>query len=92
VLFSYSPLVRVIFFAAAAIQVWALIDACIRPSAAYLAAGKLTKPAWVAILAVALVACQLVGYLGIFGLATIVATIVYFVDVRPAVRGLTGRR
>jgi hypothetical protein len=90
--FSSSLLVRVIFIAAAAIQVWALIDACLRPPAAYLAAGKLTKGAWVAILAVALVACQLAGYFGIIGLATIVATIVYFVDVRPAVRALTGRR
>ena len=72
---------------ALALKLWALVDACVRPGAAYAAAGKLTKPAWIAILAVAVV---LTGsdFLGILGLVSVVAAIVYLVDVRPAVRAL----
>ena len=72
------------------VQVYALVDAAVRPAAAYLAAGKLTKPAWVAILAVSLAVGQLLSLISTLGLVAIVATIVYFVDVRPALRRLTG--
>ena len=70
-----------------ALKLWALVDACIRPKAAYEAAGKLTKIAWIAILAAAV----LLGggdVLGLFGLIGTVAAIVYLVDVRPAVRSM----
>jgi len=68
--------------------VWALIDALTRPAAAFIAAGKQTKPIWLAILGVALllVLVGLGGVLGIFGFIVAVAAIVYLVDVRPAVR------
>lgn len=68
--------------------VWALIDALTRPAAAFEAAGKQTKPIWLAILGVALllVVGGLAGVLGLFGAIVAVAAIVYLVDVRPAVR------
>ena len=69
---------------------WALIDAVTRPSAAFVAAGKQTKPIWLGILGVA-AALTLTGnapVLGLFGIVVAVATIVYLVDVRPAVREL----
>lgn len=72
------------------IQVYALVDAAVRPAPAYAAAGKLTKQAWVAILAVSLVVGQLLSLVSMLGLAAVVATIVYFVDVRPALRRLGG--
>jgi hypothetical protein len=81
----------VILFVALVIQVYALVDAATCPASAYLAAGKLTKNAWVTILAVALVVVLMAGWLGSLGLAAIVATIVYFVDVRPALRRARGR-
>lgn len=88
------PVISVIYLIWLAIsiaQVVALVDAAIRPAQAYVAAGKLTKPAWLAILGLALVAVQFLGAgLGIFGLAAAVATIVYFVDVRPALRAVGG--
>lgn len=69
------------------LSVWACADAAVRPAAAYVAAGKLTKPAWVAITGVCVALCLLgVGLLGFLGFAIAVATIVYLVDVRPAVR------
>ena len=70
-----------------AVKVWALVDACVRPSAAYVAADKLTKPAWVAILAVAVVLTGF-NFAGLLGLIAVVAAVVYLVDVRPAVRGM----
>ena len=90
-LFSFAPLMLAVYLAALAFQVYALVDAAVRPAGAYLAAGKLTKAAWVAILAVALVIAQLQGVLGTLGLVAVVATIVYYVDVRPALRRVAGR-
>ncbi|HEY8729190.1 MAG TPA: DUF2516 family protein [Acidothermaceae bacterium] len=81
----------VVLLAALVIQIYALVDAATCPASAYIAAGKLTKNAWVTILAVALVVVLMAGWFGTFGLAAIVATIVYFVDVRPALRRARGR-
>jgi len=67
---------------------WGLIDAATRPAAAFVAAGKLTKPIWLGILGASL-ALTLLGFgsiFGIFGIIVAVASIVYLVDVRPAVR------
>jgi len=69
------------------LKLWALVDAVTRPGPAFPAAGKLTKPVWIAILA----AAALLGgadFFGLFGLLGTVAAIVYLVDVRPAVREL----
>ena len=76
--------------AALVVEVWAFVDAIRRPAPAFPAAGKLTKPAWLAITAIALAVGLLFGPLGILGLAGIVASIVYLVDVRPAVRQIQG--
>lgn len=81
--------VVVVNLAILALAVWALVDALTRPAAAFPAAGKLSKPIWLAILAVAvLVAFAGGGIFGLPGLAVAVAAIVYLVDVRPAVRAL----
>jgi hypothetical protein len=70
----------------AALKLWALIDACVRPAPAYVLNGKLTKPAWVAILLLA-VLLSLTGVLNILGLLGVIAAAVYLADVRPALRG-----
>ena len=72
------------------VQLYALVDAALAPAAAYVAAGKLTKQAWLAILAVAVVVVLLSGWFGPLGLAAIIATIVYFVDVQA--RAAAGSR
>lgn len=64
------------------IKVWALIDAAIRPSQAFVSEGKQTKGLWVAILAVAVLATY-IGFLSIIGL---IAALIYLLDVRPAVK------
>jgi hypothetical protein len=74
------------------IQAWAFVDALTRRPEMFVAADKLTKPAWLIILGVALAAHLLiwspVSFLNLIGA---VAAIVYVVDVRPALRSLTGR-
>lgn len=74
-----------------ALKVWALVDACTRWAPAFPAAGKLTKVAWIVILA----ASAVLGGLSVFGLLGLVGTVaavVYLVDVRPAVRELGSGR
>jgi hypothetical protein len=69
-----------------------LIDASLRRADAYRAAGKMTKPGWLIILTLALVADLLVG--GITSFLTIigvVVAIVYWVDVRPALKQVSGK-
>jgi len=78
---------RLVWLAVLGVQVYALVDAAVRPAAAYVAADRWTKPAWVTILAV-LVIGQAVSFFSFFGLAALIATIVYFVDVRPALQRL----
>lgn len=66
---------------------WSFSDALVRPAAAFPAAGKLTKPAWLAITGISVLLCLVgVGLLGLFGAAVAVAVLVYLVDVRPAVK------
>ncbi len=72
------------------VRAFALVDALMRPTEAYVAAGKLTKVAWCAILGIGLgVGLLNVGsFVGLFNIAALIAAIVYLVDVRPAVREL----
>lgn len=89
-----SLLLLALSFGAFALGVFTFIDALTRPNAAFLAAGKLTKPIWLAITGVsALVLCPYVfGLLTFFGIPGLVAALVYLVDVRPAIRGMSGGR
>ena len=82
------------YWAGIALGVVAFIDAATRRSDAFLAVGRLSKPAWLGILGGGTLA-QVVypvlsaGLLGILGLAGIVAAIVYLVDVRTKVIEIT---
>ena len=86
---SFLMIVSLVLFAA---QAWAFIDAVSRPGQAFVAADKMTKQAWLIILGVALAAHMLLwNPISILNLAGAVAAIVYLVDARPAMRGLTRR-
>ena len=79
----------VLYYGTLALTVWAFVDALVRPAPGYVAAGKLTKPAWLGITGVAAAVIFLTkSPMGLLGLPAVVAAIVYLVDVRPAVRGL----
>jgi hypothetical protein len=74
------------------LQAWAFIDAVSHRPEAFTAADKLTKPAWLIILGIALGATILLwGSVIILTLVGAVAAIVYLVDVRPALRSLRRR-
>ena len=77
-----------LYWSVLALAAWALVDALIRPATGFVAAGKLTKPGWVAITALAALLLYWQGPLSFLGLPAVIAAIVYLVDVRPAVRGL----
>jgi len=78
----------VVYYGTLAFAVWAFVDALIRPAAAFVAAGKLSKPGWMAITGIATLILLWQGPLSFLGLPAVVAAVVYLVDVRPAVRGL----
>jgi hypothetical protein len=83
-------LIKTLSYGTLIIAIWALIDAAIRPTSAYVAAGKLTKPAWLAMTGASVAFAIIFGFLSVFQLAGLVASIVYLVDVRPAVRERQG--
>jgi hypothetical protein len=82
-------LYAVLHWAVVALALWALVDALMRPAPHYVAAGKLTKPAWAGITALAMVIAYFTQPLaGFFWVPAVVASAVYLVDVRPALKGL----
>jgi hypothetical protein len=81
----------IVFFAVLAVEIFAFGSALTYSSRAYDAAGKLTKPAWLIILGLT-VALNFIPVGGvILMLAGIIASLVYLLDVRPALANLTPR-
>lgn len=88
-LYNWTDLI--LYYGLIALRVWSLIDCATRKAAAFPAADKLTKPAWLLIIVVA-------GLLGTFAspplwpisLISAVISAVYLADVRPAVREISG--
>ncbi len=82
-------------------EIWAFADAVFRPTAAFPAASKQTKPLWLIITGVAAaIGLYSVVYLGqdgpqiaisILPVAAFIAAAVYLTDVRPKVREIGGR-
>jgi hypothetical protein len=78
------------------VEIFALVNSLLWSSEHYRVAGKLSKPAWVIILALA-VAFQVLGLslgaggFGILSLGFLIAALVYLLDVRPALAGLRQR-
>ena len=87
-----STVMQLAFLALMAVKIWAFIDALTRPAAAYVAADKLTKPAWTLILGL-VVATSLLWQspLGLFSMVGTVAAFVYILDVKPALASVTRR-
>jgi|SRR5690242_20243871 uncharacterized protein DUF2516 len=87
-------IVLAVILIALAVKAFAFVNALLWPADSYTAAGKLTKPGWLAILGVGLVAQVLLinaSPLNPIHLIGSIAAIVFLVDVRPAVSELTRR-
>ncbi len=79
--------------AAAGFEAWALLDALRYPAQAYPAAGKRTRTFWLTVLGVCLVVGIITMRAVIFsmGWIAVVGAALYAIDVRPALRQVTGR-
>ena len=74
------------------LEAWAFIDAISHRQEEFHAADKQNKTMWLVILGVALAAHMLIWHpINILNMAGAIASIVYLVDVRPALRSLTRR-
>lgn len=94
-----SSVLGLIFLALTVVKMWALIDALTRPAAAFPAADKQTKTAWLWITGLAFAAHIIPAAVyndqrpyGLLSLAGTVAAFVYLVDVKPALAAVTRRR
>jgi hypothetical protein len=85
-------LMLIIGVLALGVEAFALVDAIRQRTDAFPAAGKLTKPLWLVILAVATAVGVIfvLNPFNIFNLIAFVAAGVYLADVRPAVKAISG--
>ena len=92
--FTYeSGVLGLVFLVLVVVKIGALVDAVLRPAAAYPAADKLTKAAWLWILGLGLAAHLIFASpIGLLSIAGTIAAFVYLLDVRPAVASVTRRR
>jgi len=77
--------------AAFVVEAWAFVDALRRPTKAFTAAGKQTKPIWLLILGVAAViglgsVVYRIQLINLLPIVAFVAAAIYFADVRPKVK------
>lgn len=87
-----STLLMIVTVFTFVLQAWAFIDALSHRPDAFVAADKQTKNLWLLLLGIAVAAHLLIwDPFSLLNLAGMVATIVYLVDARPALRSLTRR-
>ena len=84
-------LTLVMMFVLLAVTLFAFINSLLYSAESYVAAGKLTKPAWNIILGLGVVLQLIPAGLFIIQIAMIIAALVYLADVRPALAGLRRR-
>ncbi|RKN41831.1 DUF2516 family protein [Streptomyces hoynatensis] len=87
---GFSSLMGFVFLGLLLLGIYALVHAALQREDAFRAADKQTKPFWLLILGLT-VAVQLVIPVLLLVLAGTIATIVYLVDVRPALHAVSGR-
>ena len=81
----------ILLVAAFVMEAWAFVDALRRPTAAFPAAGKRTKPLWLIITGVSLAvglfsAAYDVSLISILPIAAFIGAAIYLTDVRPKVK------
>ncbi|MYW67880.1 DUF2516 family protein [Streptomyces sp. SID8379] len=87
---GFNSLLSLLNLALIVFSGFAFIDAAMRREDAYRAADKQTKPFWLIVLGIAFVVNWIFGILSFLPIIGLIATIVYMVDVRPAVRQIGG--
>ncbi|MET8982969.1 DUF2516 family protein [Streptomyces sp. NPDC004539] len=87
---GFSSFMALLSLALIVFSGFALFDAAIRREDGYRAVDKQTKPFWMIVLGLAFVVNLIFPILSFLPIIGLVATIVYMVDVRPALRTLPG--
>lgn len=87
---GFGTLMQLLSLALLVFTGFALVDAAIRRQDAYPAADKQTKPFWLIILTIAFVVSMIFPILSFLPIIGLIASIVYVVDVRPALKSITG--
>jgi hypothetical protein len=92
ILGAYFSLMALLGIALFVLELFAFVDAAIRPSQAFVAADKQTKQFWLVLIGIFSFITLRFGPLGLFGLGLVgvVASGVYLLDVRPALRSVGG--
>lgn len=88
---GFQSVLSLIFLVVLALAVFAFIDAALRREDAYRAASKQTKPTWLIILGLTVLVNLLIPMV-LLQIVGLIATIVYIVDVRPALKQVTGNQ
>ena len=89
-------LLFVLGWGVAIFMIWAFVDCTSRKAAAFPAAGKLTKPAWMLLTGIPALIATLLAVSGVGSVLNLliyiglIVTSVYMADVRPAVREISG--
>jgi hypothetical protein len=86
---SYLTLLMMVVLLA--VTIFAFVNSLLYSAESYVAAGKLTKPAWNIILGLAVLLQLIPAGLFIVRIALLIAALVYLADVRPALAGLRRR-
>lgn len=84
----------IVAFVLLVLTIFAFVNSLLYSPQAYDAAGKLTKATWCIILGASVLLRVVpisIPFGGLIGIALLVASIVYLVDVRPALAGLLRR-
>jgi hypothetical protein len=85
----------VIVIACVAVELWALVHCAIQRSDAFAAIGTLGKGMWLGLLAGTMLLSVLLsvsGFGAMFALIALAAALVYLLDVRPALKDISGGR
>lgn len=88
---QFFGVVALISWALFLLALFAFVDAAVHREDAYRAASKNNKGFWLIILGISAVVMKLFPILSFLPVIGLVAVIVYMVDVRPAVREVSGR-
>ena len=86
---SYLTLLMMVVLLA--VTIFAFVNSLLYSAESYVAAGKMTKPAWNIILGLAVLLQLIPAGLFLIRIALIIAALVYLADVRPALAGLRRR-
>ena len=81
----------VIWVALLGIKIFALVDSLRYTNNQYVSAGKRSRTMWLALTGLSLAFHLITGVLSLPNIAGTIASIVYLVDVRPALQQVSGR-